>query len=247
MRALLYFILALLFSCQSRPEKKVLRVATASNAQYAIREIAKTYMQNHEIEIEVISASSGKLTAQITQGAPYDLFIAADLSYPTSLFEKKMSEKKPKIYALGQLVLWTMDDQLVLHDSIFCSDQFEYFTIANPKIAPYGKASIEVMQYYDCKPANTKLILGENLAQCSQLIRQATVPFGFSAAAIVNSPINKNVGHWILLPEYTYQPIQQAAIVLKRSQHPHRKDFFNYLFSPKAQKILRNYAYRIPE
>lgn len=238
--------MAVFVSCKSASRKKVLRVATASNAQYALMDIANAYQIDHNVEVEIISTSSGKLTAQIMQGAPYDIFISADSNYPRSLFEQQMCNE-PKVYALGQLVIWTMDNQLVLNDSIFCNDQWDQFSIANPKTAPYGKACMEAINYYNCKLDTTKLIIGENISQSSLLIRQSAVPFGFSAVSIVNSPQNKGIGQWIFVPKHTYQAIEQSVVVLNNSQHPNSDDFFNYLFSPKAQKILRNYAYRIPK
>mgnify|MGYP000162103848 CR=1 FL=1 len=246
LRVFFFFIISIFFSCHSTSKKEILRIATASNAKYALIDIANSYKQKHNIEIEVISASSGKLTAQIKQAAPYDIFVSADIKFPMSLYNTAYCKQQPKTYAYGQLVLWSMHDSLI-NETNLCDKTLDNFAIANPISSPYGQASIEVLNHYNCQTGSAKMLMGENINKTSQLIRESAVSFGFSAASIVHNKINKGMGHWKLVPKNSYQPIAQSAVVLSRTQHSHSDNFFNYLFSPEAQKILRNYGYRIPK
>lgn len=247
MKAILYLFLAVFFSCDAPQEKKVLRIAAASNAQHALIDIADAYKQKHEIDIEIISASSGKLTAQISQGAPYDIFVSADMKFPMRLYENALCKQTPRVYGYGRLVLWSMTDSLLVDENNLCKQDNKKFVVANPVSSPYGQASMEVLQYYHCNLDAQEMLIGENINKASQLIRESVVSFGFSAAAIVHNKANKAVGYWKLIPESAHQPIAQSAVIIASSEHPNSTDFFNYLFSPEAQKILRNYAYRIPK
>src|SRR5690606_31080574 len=111
------------------------------------------------VQCEVIVSSSGKLTAQIVAGAPYDVFISADMKHPEALFKKSLTTAKPEVYAEGKLILWTTNDEINPSIEILTNKQIKYIALANPKTAPYGSAAMEVMDYYKITDSvNSKLV-----------------------------------------------------------------------------------------
>ena len=148
MRLLFFLLLATLWSCQSDDDSQALKIATAANFQYTIEEIVEVFEDQHQIKCEIIIASSGKLTAQIQEGAPYDIFISADMKYPNLLFKDSIAEQLPLKYANGKLVLWTNQPNKIADFSMLSKKEIKHIAIANPSIAPYGKASKVVLENF---------------------------------------------------------------------------------------------------
>ncbi|MEL6717251.1 MAG: molybdate ABC transporter substrate-binding protein [Bacteroidota bacterium] len=235
----------LLFKCKNNTISK-LSIATAANMQFAMEEIIASFEEETDIECEMIVSSSGKLTAQIQEGAPFDLLVSADLKYPKSLFESGLTIEKPSIYAYGKLVLWSATPMKTLSLENLQNPNYQHIAIANPKIAPYGLAAAEVLEHYSLlKTIEDKLVYGESIAQTNQFILSGAAPLGFTAKSVVLSPELKNKGTWIELSDSTYRPIQQAVVMLKTNPEKaeHIRQFHAYLFSPKSQQILEQFGY----
>lgn len=228
---------------------KTLTIATAANTQFAIKEIAALFERKYEVKINLIIGSSGKLTAQIQQGAPYDLFLSANTKYPTSLFESGYAPHPPTIYANGQLVLWTNLSTLSLDKELTILEDpaIHKIGIANPKNAPYGEEAIHVLQYFGVYSSlKAKLVYGESIAQATQFIASGNCELGITAKSIVSSPIMQGKGQWIDLPIESYQPIQQGVVITKygaSNQASLAQAFFDFLFTEDAQGIFRNFGY----
>src|SRR4051794_13855929 len=160
----LIFYVLLLSAVTSFAQNK-LTVAAAANVQFVLNELAKDFKSSTGIETDIILNSSGKLTAQIKEGAPYDVFVSADMKYPKELYKSGYSIDSPKVYANGLLVLWTMQTGIKpIEDlSVLTSDAVKKIAIANPQTAPYGEASVETMNYYKVyDKVKNKLVYGES-------------------------------------------------------------------------------------
>jgi molybdate transport system substrate-binding protein len=231
-------------SCTSSSEHLV--IATAANTQFALEEIAKNFTRDTGIETRLVISSSGKHTAQILAGAPYDIFLSADLKYPQSLYEQKLTTAEPKIYAFGQLVLWSLDTTSRYNVYNLTEQNIEHLAIANPETAPYGIAAKEVLLNINIWDKLEKIIVyGESVAQTNQYILSAAAEVGFTASSIVLSPINRNNGRWTTIPDSLYTPIAQGLVILKTSHKPQEAEkFYQYLLSEPSQKMLRSYGYR---
>jgi len=237
-------LLAVFLSCQSN-HKPVLTIATAANAQFAIEDIAREFNKEMGIDSHIIIGSSGKHTAQIEAGAPYDVFISADLKFPATLYELGLTVSEPAIYAYGKIVIWTLKDSLNLDINNLMSAPLNHIAMPNPKTAPYGLAAREALTYFNIyNTIRTKLVFGESVAQTNQFILSKSADLGFTAASIVMAPAMKNKGRWQEVDNNSYSPIAQAAVVLNQSTQPEiAHKFYLFLFSPKAQKILQDHGY----
>jgi molybdate transport system substrate-binding protein len=237
----------LLYSC-SKPSEQIV-VATAANVQYVMEEIKVAFEQETGKEVEIIVSSSGKLTAQIQQGAPYDIFVSADTKYPEEIYKNGGSDEAPKIYASGQLVLWAMKipkSDLALDQ--LQSNMIKKIAIPNPKFAPYGEAALDVLKKNpQFASVESKLVYGESISQTAQYITTGAAEVGFNALSMVLSPEMKTKGNWILIDSSLYAPIHQAAILLKHSKtsikRQSSKDFYDFLYSEKAKEIFKKYGY----
>lgn len=232
-------------------------IATAANMQFAMKELTKEFTKRSGILCELAIGSSGNLTAQIKEGAPYDIFVAANMKYPIDIFNSGMSEAPPAIYATGRLVLWTMIDDVNPSLDELTSSKIQHIAISNPKIAPYGSGAIQVLQHHNLlEKIQQKLVYGESIAQTNQFITSGSAEAGFTALSVVLSPQMKGKGRWILLDPKTYTPIDQGVIIIKHKNKNNNtnengksasKQFFDFLFSNKAREILKYFGYLVYE
>ncbi len=193
-------------------------------------------------------ASSGKLTAQITEGAPFDLFLSADLKYPRKLYEAGLTDGPPRIYAYGQLILWTTQADVRPQLEELFEDRIRHIALANPKTAPYGRAAQEVLQRLDKKGRlSPKYIYGESISQVNHFILSGNAQLGFTAKSVVHAPGMEKRGKWTSLDPSLYTPIAQGVVLLKGSSGPSQAAlrFRDFLFSAEARRILRNFGYRV--
>ena len=234
--------------------------------QFAIKALTKSFSLETGIECETILGSSGKLTAQIQQGAPFDIFVSADMKYPVELHGRGMTIGQPKVYAYGSLVLWTTrlnkfptcalnphspqqpNNFPTCLDSLLSSKTIHHIAIANPKTAPYGLAAVEVLRHYNLfEKVQDKLVYGESIAQTNQFINTQAAELGFTSKSIVLSPGLLNKGIWIDLPSDIHTPITQGIVLLKHAKKrlPQAQKFNDFLFSPKGKEILNNFGYQV--
>ena len=246
---LICFLLSvLLLGCQEHSSKKV-TIATAANMQFAMKALTAKFHEESGIDCEVIVSSSGKLTAQIKEGAPYDIFVSADEKYPENLAKNGFTAQKPQIYAFGNLVLWSLKTDLKPTIIALSDPKIAHIALANPNTAPYGLAAIETLKnsnLYD--QVENKLVFGESISQTNQFIISRAAEVGFTAKSVVLSPAMKNKGSWSEIDSSLYSPIAQAAVLLKSAtNNSEAKQFYEFLFSLKAKTILENFGYLVPE
>lgn len=230
-----------------------LRVAVAASVQSAAALLAERFKRDAGVEVVLISGSSGKLAAQIENGAPFDVFLSADTVYPARLHRAGFAES-PRLYAQGTLVLWTTSTRLLsgaFSDSLsflldfLLDDSIKHIAVANPDVAPYGTEAIRVLKrlglYERLQP---KLVFGESVAQASHFVATGAAEVGFTSLSVVmsNQMSGSVRGTWRVVTEAA--PIPHAATVLTRSSHSASRRFFEFLFSPAAQDIFTRYGYR---
>lgn len=242
------FLVGFCLICNSchQEEDTVVIIAAAANMQFAIKEISKRFTKKTGVPCRFVISSSGKLTAQIKEGAPYDIFVAANMKYPNEIYKSNLAVDTPKVYARGQLILWSMNHKTQTSIVDLTSKNIQHIAIANPKTAPYGQAAIEVLshaQIYDS--IIDKLVYGESIAQTNQFIVSKSVEIGITAKSVVMSPMMKGKGHWITLDSNTYGPIYQGVVLVKSKKVSKKeaKQFYDFLFSVEAQEILEDFGY----
>ncbi|HJV52314.1 MAG TPA: molybdate ABC transporter substrate-binding protein, partial [Noviherbaspirillum sp.] len=202
-------------------------------------------------DLKPVFNSSGKLAAQIMNGAPFDVFLSADMEYPEKLRQEGFATAAPKAYAYGALVLWTMNDlDLDNWQRVLASAAVHKIAVANPKTAPYGHEAIRTLAYLGLEQAlASKLVFGESIAQTNQYIHSKAADAGFTAKSVVLAPEMKGQGKWIDLPRGAYQPIAQGAVILKHGQATSpqtARRFLDFLSSAKARAVLERYGYLLP-
>jgi molybdate transport system substrate-binding protein len=242
---------ALIACCSSMARADGLTVAVAANVRYAFDDLQAEFKKQTGHELKPIYNSSGKLAAQILNGAPFDVFLSADMEYPQKLYEQRVIDSPPKVYAYGTLVLWTMKDLDLTHwQSVLVGPAVSKIAIANPKTAPYGRETMRALAFYKLDASlQPKLVLGESIAQTNQYIHSKAADAGFTAKSVVLSPEMKGQGKWIEVPKEAYQPIAQGAVILKHGQTAHpelARQFYDFLFSSKARAIFERYGYMLP-
>lgn len=216
--------------------------------QYAMEDLVKAFSQQSGIPCEMVIGASGKLTSQIIEGAPFDLFVAADTKYPEEIYQNDLALMPPRIYGYGTLVLWTTNPNITPEVSILDSDNVEHIAIANPKIAPYGIAAMELMRNHNLlEKVQHKFVYGESIAQTNQFIVSGNAEIGFTAKSVVLYDDLKALGKWVVPDTSLYTPIAQAVVLLKSTelQEKKAKEFQEFLFSDAAKKILENFGYSV--
>lgn len=243
--------LVLVFACNSATkESSKVTIAASANMQYALGPVTEKFTVKTGIPCELIIGSSGKHTAQIMEGAPFDIFLSADMKYPTELYKKGFTTAAPEIYASGKLVLWTMVDGLPVSIENLNDISISHIALANPKTAPYGQAAIEVLKKYGLLDSlKNKLVYGESIGQTNQFIYSKSAEIGFTAQSVVLAPEMKGKGKWVLVNDTDYKPISQGAVIIKQSEGDWKQanKFYNFLFSNEAKIILKDFGYSVDE
>ena len=244
-------VIIIAFGCKPKKEDAaLLRIAVAANMQYAIVELVAQFEKDSGYTCEVILGSSGKLFAQIKEGAPYDLFLSADMTYPEALHSNNLTLGPPSIYAYGALVLWTTEASLNPSMEVLQTDSVRHIALANPMTAPYGKAAMEALDFYGLKASlKDKLVFGESVGQTNQFISSGAADIGFTSEAVVLSREMKNKGRWIPIYKTAYAPMPQGVVIIngKMSKKQGAQDFYEYLFSKEGKDILQKFGYSVDE
>lgn len=226
---------------------ETINVLAAASLKYVLEDIKAEFLKTHQDEtINVSFISSGKAFAQIQNGSPTHLFIAADTSYPQTLYENGLAKEKPANYARGKLVLMSADPHLKVKDlEILKTRSIAHIAIANPKLAPYGRAAEEFLTSQNLlKELSPKLVIGNSIGQATSFVLQGASEVGFSALSMV---IKNDIPHlsYIIIDENMYQPINQALVIPNHgSDSKLAKEFSEFiLHSESAQALLQSYGY----
>jgi len=223
-----------------------LKVAVAANLQSVIKVLGQDFKQKTGITIEPIVGSSGNLTTQISNGAPFDVFLSADMGFPETLFKQGFSLKKPAVYAQGSLIICSNQDiGFENWERLLMTGRIKKIAIANPAIAPYGKAAEETLKDKGIlNDIKSKIVYGESISQVNTYITTGVAEVGFTTQALVKDPANKTQLYWKVIDPKTYAPIEQGMVLLKHAnENPEAEKFYQDILGPAAKAIFEQYGY----
>jgi molybdate transport system substrate-binding protein len=246
-RTIILSTIALLASMPATAE--MVRVAVAANFTAPMKSIVDAFNQQTGHTAQPVFGSSGKLYAQIMNGAPYQMFLSADSAKPEKLIEQNMALSETRFtYAKGALVLWSADEkQAPVGPDTLKQVPLQRLAIANARLAPYGRAAHETLQRLDLKSAvEDKIVTGENISQTYQFVSTRNAEFGFVALSqvIENGKIKKGAG-WIV-PQSYHEPIRQDAVLLKSGEsNAAARALMDFLKSDTALALIRDYGYQL--
>jgi molybdate transport system substrate-binding protein len=218
-------------------------VAVAANFTEAAKEIAQAFKAKTGNEAILSFGSTGQLYTQISQGAPFEVFLAADDARPKKVVDEGLAVKGSQFtYAIGKLVLWSHDPKFVQGAETLKSGKFEKIAIANPTAAPYGAAAVQAMKaegVYD--KLQPKIVQGSNISQTYQFVETGNAELGFVALSQV---ANSQEGSRWVVPAELYDPIRQDAVLLTKGANSEAATgFVEFLKGPEAAKIMESYGY----
>jgi len=229
------------------PQNTELHVAVASNFASTMKTIASNFKDESGHHVVIISGSTGKHYAQITQGAPYDIFFSADDTHPRLLESDGVAVPDSRFtYAIGKVVLWSPKKQLVDSSGSVLNRLSDLrLAIANPMHAPYGRAAQEILEARNLWNENTgRIVRGENINQAYHFVESGNADLGFVAYSQVVGPIRRKEGSVWLVPQDLYSPIEQQAVLLVDSDVS--RQFISYVKSDESRQILRDAGYDTP-
>jgi len=223
-------------------------VAVAANFAGPLAKIAEGFQAATGHRLKVSSGATGKFYSQIAAGAPFEVLLAADDETPKKLVaEGRAVAGSSFTYAIGQLVLWSakpgfVDDQ----GAVLASGRFEHLSIANPKLAPYGAAAVEVLKARGLTEALApKIVTAESIAQAYQFVATGNAELGFVALSQVAAPGKPAEGSFWRVPQSLYGEIRQDAVLLKAGEkNAAAKALLDYLKGAPARAVIASYGYR---
>jgi len=223
-------------------------VAVSANFSVPARELAGIFQEETGLQVVLVFGSTGKHYAQIKNGAPFAAFLAADVERPRLLIAEGHALPGTRFtYATGRLVLWSPDADLVDdRGAILGSDHFRHLALANPDLAPYGRAAVEALGNLDLLAAvRSRLVRGENISQVFQYVASGSAELGFVALSQFRSLGPGDRGSWWLVPAELHEPIRQQAILLR--EDPVARAFLEFLKSARAHEVILRYGYNVDE
>ena len=248
----LFAVVFLVVSCRVAAAQ-TLTVAAASDLQSALPVIAAQFEQETGRHVTLTFGSSGNFFAQIQNGAPFDVFLSADIDHPKRLeAEGKAEPGSTYRYAVGYIVLWTRNDSGLDVRSgltVLLDERVRRVALANPEHAPYGRAAVAALRHegiYD--RVIDKCVFGESISQAAQFAQSGSADVGILALSLALSPTLKSTGRYIKISESWYPSIDQAAVVLASSlQKLLARQFIDYLKSPASVRTLQSYGFAVPQ
>jgi len=226
-----------------------INIAVAANVSYAIGDLIKEFNKtNPHTEVLVTLGSSGKLTAQIKNGAPFHLFMAANMKFPQALYDEKMAISKPIVYAQGSLAMLSSKElDFSQGIEIVAQKEIGKIAIANPKTAPYGAAALEAITNAKLlSSVESKFVYAESISQTvSYAITAADIGF-IAKSSMYSDKMSKykeNV-NWASVDSSLYTPIDQGVVLTSMAkENLEAKAFYEFILSSKAKEIFKEYGY----
>lgn len=229
-----------------------LLVAAAADMSSCIDELAAAFRKEApEAELKVSLGASGNFFAQIKSGAPYDVFLSADMRYPSQLVQEGAADAASlQPYAIGRIAIWSLDPRFDLTQGmrVFKDKRLTRIAIANPDLAPYGRAAKAALEYHGLwELVKPKLVMGENISQTAQFVQTGNAQLGIVSLATLRSPRLKDVGRYYVVPDTGPGQIEQGAVLTNHGKgNPLAARFLQFLHSPAARAILIRSGYGLP-
>jgi molybdate transport system substrate-binding protein len=236
---------------QDRPRAPV--VAAAANLDPVLTEIADRFATERGTRVDVVFGASGALTRQIEDGAPFELFLAADEAFPHRLTAAGLTRDAGVVYAVGRLAIFApagsplaVDPELDGLSRLLDSGMLDRFAIANPDVAPYGRAAEAVMRARGLwNPIRPHLVLGESVVQAFQFAATGNTAGGLVAYSLVVTPGQARRGTHALIPDGDHPPLRQRMVLLERAG-PVAEQFYGYVQGDAARAIFEAHGYGAP-
>lgn len=225
-------------------------VAVAANFTEVVEQLGEDYERASGHELTFAVGSTGKLYAQISYGAPFDVFLAADQARPERLEKDGMVVADSRFtYAAGRLSLWSAEPDRIGDDgaATLREGDFRLLAMANPDLAPYGAAARQTLENFDLwDRLRDKVVMGETIGQAHALVASGNAELGFVALSYVLSPRNEVAGSRWDVPARLHSPIRQDAVLLKRAaDNPAARGFLDYLRGEKARAVIETFGYGV--
>jgi len=223
-------------------------VAVAANFAEAIEQLAPKFEAATGHRIVATTGSTGKLYAQIKEGAPFHVLLSADAKTPTKLAEEGAGDGSSQFtYAIGKLALWSSDKNLIGSDGTQAlkAGSFQHIAIANPDLAPYGVAAQQTLEALGLwEVLQPRIVMGENIGQTHSMVATGNAELGFVALSAVKSPTKPAQGSLWVVPAELYAPIRQDAILTNAGKdNAAAKAFLDYLKSDEAHAVIESFGY----
>jgi molybdate transport system substrate-binding protein len=254
-RAATACLVAALLSLSSEPSaQNAPRIAAAASLNFALEEVAAQFLRDEGVRVELIFGASGTLTRQITDGAPFEMFLAADEEFPNQLTAAGLTRDRGSVYAVGRLVIFAPHGSPLVPDEgldqlgrLLKSGGVTRFAIANPEAAPYGRAAEAVLKTRGLWDAiRPRLVLGDTVSQAAQFATTGNAVGGLVAYSLVLSPELAKRGTYALIPEADYPPLRQRMVLLKRAGSIAER-FYRYVERAPARTILQKHGFAVPQ
>jgi molybdate transport system substrate-binding protein len=228
-------------------------IAAAANLNFVLNEIKDQFAREHGTPVEIVFGASGTLTRQIRDGAPFELFLAADEEFPKQLTAAGLTRDDGVVYAVGRLVIFaptgsplTVDAHLAGLARLIKAGNAGRFAIANPDVAPYGEAAEAVLQKHGLwESIRPQLVLGDSIAQAAQFAATGNAIGGLLAYSVVLAPGFADRGRYAVIPESDHLPLRQRMVLLKRAGTT-AGQFYAFMQGDRARAILQKHGYGVP-
>lgn len=227
-----------------------LSVAVAANMMPVMQEVRREFRAQTGADLVLTQGSSGKFAAQIRAGAPFDVFVSADMRFPKAVEEAGLADGPPALYARGTLILWSLTGADVSSLRALTSPAIKKIAVADPKLAPYGLAAIEALRkagVYDA--VEDKLVFGESISQVNQFTTSKAVEAGLTARSIVETKQWRDKGKWTAVAEDMHSPIDQGLVITKSGAEraPElTRELRAFLLGPKGRTLLAKHGFSLP-
>ncbi len=247
----IFIFLAVFFIFTGSVFAQVATIAVAANMKDAFAEIAAEFKSAGKPEMRVVYGSSGNFAAQIMNGAPFSLFIAADEQFPLELFKNGKTVDDGSVYAIGKLVIITktssgihlLDSRADIAKAISKANKV---AIAKPELAPYGRAAVQYLKaegLWDL--AKDKLVYADNIGAATTYVASGAADLGFTAFSLAKSPELLKQTSYVAVDTKLYEPIKQRMVLIKGAPQE-AQDLYRFMQGPKAKAILQKYGYSTP-
>lgn len=250
MRPLLHLCSTLLLCLPFTASADEVRVAVAANFTAPMQKIAEAFARDTGHRAVLAFGATGKFYAQINNGAPFDVLLAADEQTPQRLEDEGQGVTGSRFtYAVGSLVLWSAREGYVdAQGRVLADGDFRHLALANPKTAPYGAAALQTLEKLGLRERlQPRFVQGENIAQTHQFVASGNAELGFIALSQVIEDGRIARGSAWRVPADQHQPIRQDALLLQRGEHnPAARALLDYLRSASAVALIRAYGYEVP-
>lgn len=227
-----------------------LLIATAANFKPTMEELIVLFKTRHaNAQVDATFGSSGKLIAQIREGAPFDLFFSADVEFPQALEKSGHAATPPKVYARGRLVLWSASvEASTVKLADLAQERFTRIALANPRTAPYGARAEEALRASAMwGKVESRLVFGENIAQTAQFVQTGNAQIGFIALSQALHPELAKRGGYALISESLHQPLDQAFVItMVGADKALARAFAALLDTAAARAIIERHGYTLP-